>query len=190
MDWDPARVAWLPEEAQHLLRFACTRMLRSYKPVLTGILLDRLPEMEFPLKGVQDEFATFYLSREEQGLPVERRGAFFGHDGKVDAHAAMLAAEKVIRFVFQAHGYARLSAGTLALERHTAWFGLVGETASVLAKTCIAEALAGFYQRIELQGEAIYGKRRGTGAADTHEMVFLLPDTDDSDDVFILPKGD
>lgn len=190
MEWDSERVAWLPEEAQHLLRFACTRMVRSYKPVLTGILLDRLPDMEFPLRPVQDEFAEFYLRREEQGLPVERRGAFFGHGGQVDTHAAALTAEKIVRFVFQVHGYARLSAGTVTLGGEAAWLGLAHPSGLWLARECLSQALADFYQRIEALGEAIYGKRRSSDAADADKMVFLLPDTDDTDDLFILPEAD
>ena len=52
MRWDPPELEWLPVEAQELLRFACTRMVHSYKPVLMLAIMDQLPATEFPAKTI------------------------------------------------------------------------------------------------------------------------------------------
>ena len=70
---EPEELLWLPPRAQELVRFACTRMVHSYKPVLMGIFLEYLPQLEFPFSEVAERFTAFYRARWEQGLPVERR---------------------------------------------------------------------------------------------------------------------
>lgn len=186
MEWEPGDLSWLPEESQRLLRFACTRMVHSYKPVLTGVLLDRLPELRVPLAEVQDAFVAFYLQREEAGLPVERRGTLLMLGESVAPEAARSTAKNVLRLVFQANGYAKLGRGMVVLCPSAAWGGLAMEPALSSARSSLREALNGFYERMQLQGEAVYGQASRDRAADAHEMVFLLPGPDDPDDLFIL----
>ena len=188
MDWDPQEFAWLPEPSQRLLRFACTRMVHSYKPVLTGILLERLPSLRVPLAEVQDQFVAFYQAREQQGLPIERRQTAILRNGAVEASAARIVAGKILWGVFRVQGFAHLCGGELILQPASAWYGLASEPARTKAMAALRRALSDFYERIELEGEAVYGRTKRNGAADAHEMVFLVPDPDDSDDMFILPE--
>jgi len=59
-----------------------------------------------------------------------------------------------------------------------------------VARDALRRALSCFYERIELQGEAVYGRSENGDTADAHEMVFLLPGPDDADDMFILSGDD
>lgn len=188
MGWDPQEFAWLPEPSQRLLRFACTRMQRSYKPVLTGILLKRLPSLRVPLSEVQDEFVAFYQAREQQGLPVERRQADILQNRVFDARVARIVAKQILKVVFAKVGFVRFADDKLVLQPASAWHGLASEPARTKAMAALRRALSDFYERIELEGEAVYGRTKRNGAADAHEMVFLVPDPDDSDDMFILPE--
>lgn len=188
MGWDPQEFAWLPEPSQRLLRFTCTHMVHSYKPVLTGILLKRLPSLRVPVSEVQDEFVAFYQAREQQGLPVERRRTYIRRDGAVEPRAARNVAKDILRNVFAVAGFIRFDGNDLILQPASAWHGLASEPARTKAMAALRRALSDFYERIELEGEAVYGRTKRNGAADAHEMVFLVPDPDDSDDMFILPE--
>lgn len=187
MEYEPADFVWLPEQSQRLLAFACTRMVRSYKPVLTRILLNQLPQTEIPLARIQDEFVDFYLQREAAGLPIERRGSFFSQGGGVDPEAARLTARKILRFVFQRHDFLLVTKQGVSLTHSQAWSGFTDRAVLARARDCLKKVTIAFFERIELEGEAVYGQSQRDIAADAHEMVFLLPDPDDGDDLFILP---
>lgn len=187
MEYEPADFVWLPEQSQRLLAFACTRMVRSYKPVLTRILLNQLPQTEIPLARIQDEFVDFYLQREAAGLPIERRGSFFSQGGGVDREAARVTARDVLRLVFNRHGFVRLKNRSVNLGSSDVWSELADGAIMTAVLDCLEKAVVEFYSRIELEGEAVYGRPQRDFAADAHEMVFLLPGPDDGDDMFILP---
>ncbi|MGD9520091.1 MAG: hypothetical protein AB7W28_11325, partial [Armatimonadota bacterium] len=53
----------LPEASQELIRFACTRMVHSYKPVLTRIFLDVLPVEPLGGHGAQAQSSKGRLDR-------------------------------------------------------------------------------------------------------------------------------
>ena len=103
----------LPEEAQPLMRFVCTHMVHSYKPVLAGIFLRGLPRSEFPLDEVAAEFVAFYRDRAERGLGVERLHCpFVSEHGLLEDRAARVGA-KILYDVF------RRGQGCIALGKET-----------------------------------------------------------------------
>lgn len=181
----------LPPQAQELLRFACTRMVHSYKPVLVGIFLDRLPLLTFPFSDVARDFVAFYRDREAKGLPVERRSAGFVVNGGVDGDQCAATAGKIIREVFQpSRSYAALAGGEVRLGPPRLWRMLGDGEVRDIARRLLGRALDEFYERIATLGEAVHGRMDPTCAAQAHELVLSLSDTDDGDDLFGLRAGD
>jgi len=185
--WESEDLSWLSDEAQRLIRFACTRMVHSYKPVLVGIFLDRLPRLSMPMSAVADSFLAFYRDRWQAGGTVERRGCAFVERGMIDDHACRITAGKVVRqVVADANGWATVSGGEVRFTPPSAWCELGEPAARSVARTALSRALAEFYERIELQGEAVYGRTKRHAAASARSVVSFLSDPDDSDDLFIL----
>jgi len=185
MPWDPPELGWLPPEAQELVRFACTRMLHSYKPVLMLAIIDQLPAVEFPVGVIADAFVRFYADRERQGLPVERRGSPFMAGQRVDQRRCGQTAVKVLWWVFwRQHNLLRLDRDMVVLQRVPAW-RLLGEPQDVsLVRALLKSALDDFYERMVLRGEAAYGQQQPRSEADP--VVLFLPDPDDRDDLHLL----
>jgi len=64
----------LPDPLRGLVRFACTRMTRSYKPVTLALMMGLADDKgRVALEALAYQFYGFYLNRELLGLPVERR---------------------------------------------------------------------------------------------------------------------
>jgi hypothetical protein len=187
MKWDPEQVDWLPAGAQELLRFACTRMVHSYKPVLMGILLDQLPDLDFPLANVTERFVDFYRERERAGLPVERRPCYFVDAAVLDEERCAFTAHTILRLVFgQGRGCLCVDAHNVRLSADSAWQQLGGESVRPPVHRVLDRALDDFYKRVELMGEAVYGRPQTDLTADAHEVVFLLPDPDDGTDLLVV----
>lgn len=191
MDLNCWQMLLLPEPVQELMRFACTRMVHSYKPVLVGIFLDRLPELVFPFSDVAVDFVAFYLRRQYEGLPIERRSSAFVVNGRVDVGACCVTAAKVIRFVFQpSRSYATLRGGTVRLGPPELWMPLGSANLRQTAGELLRRSLVEFYDRISALGEAVYGRMERACAPEPDELVLPLPDTDDGDDLFGMRAGD
>lgn len=179
MPWDPPELSWLPEEAQDLMRFTCTRMVHSYKPVLVGIFLDQLPRLRFPFETVAERFLAYYREREQRGVTVERRGCFFLKGGIIDARACADTARMVIRLVLSRKGYASIAEGYVVLGPPRVWGHLAEPSTKSSAERLLRQALTDFYEHIEMQGEAAYGQSQHHTATDAQPLVFDLPDSDD-----------
>lgn len=187
-EWEPEELAWLSEEAQRLVRFACTRMVHSYKPVLVGIFLDELPNLCLPMRVVAQRFADYYRERWEAGLAVERRGCAFANTTTFDQMSCRTSAEKVVRMVIAgANGWATVSVGEVSLVPPGVWRELAEPSAQLAVRRALRRALSSFFERIELQGEAVYGRTQRDAEAAAHNLVSFMPGAHDSDDVFILP---
>jgi hypothetical protein len=185
MPWDPPELGWLPPEAQELVRFACTRMIHSYKPVLTLAIMDQLPATEFPAGMIADAFVQVYADRERQGLPVERRGSRFMVEQQLDAATCRLTATDILRHVFcREQGCLQLRRGQVTLAETNAWLSLNEPRNSPLARRLLRDALHDFYEQVVLQGEAAYGQQQPNSEADP--VVLFLPDPDDRDDLHLL----
>ena len=185
MPWDPPELRWLPPEAQELVRFACTRMVHSYKPVLMLAIMDQLPAVEFSAGVLADAFVQFYADRERRGLPVGRRGSRFSQEQQFDAAACRLTATDILRHVFyRERGCLRLRRGQVMLAKTDAWLSLHEPRNSPLARQLLRDALHDFYELIVFQGEAAYGQRQPDSEADP--VVLFLPDPDDRDDLHLL----
>lgn len=186
MRWDPPELEWLPVEAQELVRFACTRMVHSYKPVLMLAIIDQLPATEFPASTIADAFERFYLARETQGLPVERRGCRFVVNGGVDGMICRRTSEATLKDVFETLRHClELRKGIVTLSELDGWRVLKqNEHVRVVAKLLEA-AIGTFYDRVELLGEAVYGKQQHRNA-EADQVVFLLPDPHHGDGLCLL----
>lgn len=185
MPWDPPELGWLPPEAQQLVRFACTRMVHSYKPVLMLAIVDQLPAAEFPAGAIADAFVEFYVDREHQGLPVERRGSRFMAGQRVDQQQCGLTAVEILRLVFwRQQSLLRLDRDMLVLQRVPAWLLLREPQDVSLVRALLKSALDDFYERVVLRGEAAYGQQQHKTEADP--VVLFLPDPDDRDDLHLL----
>lgn len=180
-------LSWLSEEAQRLVRFACTRMVHSYKPVLMGIFLDQLPNLRLPMRVVAQRFADYYRERWEAGLPMERRGCRFFGEGTLDEGVCLITGPAIMRDVFLPAGWATLSAGEVSLVPPEVWLELAGPAAQLAVRHALRCALSSFFERVELQGEAVYGRTNRHAEADAHGLVLFMSDPDDVDDLFILP---
>lgn len=185
MPWDPPELRWLPPEAQELVRFACTRMVHSYKPVLMLAIMDQLPAVELPAGVIADAFVRFYAERESRGLPVERRGSRFIAEQQFDAAACRLTATDILRHVFyRERGCLHLRRGQVTLAETDAWLSLHEPRNSSLVRRMLRDALQDFYEQVVLQGEATYGQQQPNSEADP--VVLFLPDPDDRDDLHLL----
>ena len=181
----------LPEEAQPLMRFVCTRMVHSYKPVLTRIFLRRLPRLTFPFSEVAEEFVAFYRERIEHGLPVERAGCPFVTKHGLDEERAIETAKDVLRHVFcRAHDYACIGAGMCMLSLESGWTALCDQLGRRIAADLMNAALKRFYSRILDGGEAIYVQQEGERQYGAGELVFHLSDTDDEQPLLVLRADD
>lgn len=191
MKWNEDEMSWLAPAARELLRFACTHMVHSYKPVLMDILLSELPDTEFPFETVARRFVEFYRDRERRGLPVERRGCAFMSASGLDEQRCALTAGKILSCVFASEPQrVQMSGGRVRLVAAAGWRHLEDEDVRTAARHVLTRSLADFYERIELMGEAIYGRPQGDHAASAHEVVFLLPDSDDGEDLPLLRARD
>lgn len=186
-EWEPEELAWLSEEAQRLVRFACTRMVHSYKPVLVGIFLDELPNLCLPMRVVAQRFADYYRERWEAGLAVERRGCWFLGEGTLDEGICLSTGRDIVRLVFARNGWATVSVGEVSLVPPGVWRELAEPSAQLAVRRALRRALSSFFERIELQGEAVYGRTQRDAEAAAHNLVSFMPGADDADDVFILP---
>lgn len=185
MPWDPSELGWLPPEVQDLVRFACTRMVHSYKPVLMLAIMDQLPAVEFSAGLIADAFVQFYADRERQGLPVERRGSRFIAEQQFDAVACRLTATDILRHVFyREQRCLRLRRGQMTLTKTDAWLSLDEPRNSSLVRRMLRDALQDFYEQVVLQGEAAYGQQQPNSEADP--VVLFVPDPDDRDDLHLL----
>lgn len=185
---DSRQLQGLPEEVQGLLRFVCSRMVHSYKPVLTQIFMAKLPALAFPASEVSREFVAFYRDCQNRGLPVERRSARFVVNGRLDEESCRHAATDVVRLVFgREQCYARLSRGRVILCRSEVWLRLAEEGVSQRVQRLLERALAGFYDRIVQLGEAAYGEH---DVPETNELVLPLPRPEPGANLLIVRKAD
>lgn len=185
MPWDPPELDWLPPEAQQLLRFACTRMVHSYKPVLMLAIMAQLPATEIPASVIAEAFVAYYVNRERQGLPVERRGSRFMAERRIDQHQCGLTAVEILRLVFwRQQGILLLDRDTLVLQQVSAWRLLHEPQDISLVSALLKSALDDFFERMVLRGEAAYGQQQPNSEADP--VVLFLPDPDDRDDLHLL----
>ncbi|MCX7599641.1 MAG: hypothetical protein N2512_12360 [Armatimonadetes bacterium] len=97
---DEYLLSLLPEPSRELVRFACTRMQHSYKPVLMRIFIEALPNLTVPMDEVADKFTAFYLDREARCLTVESRHAPFIVAGRGQPPKCRQAARDIVRVVF------------------------------------------------------------------------------------------
>jgi len=166
-------------------------MQRSYKPVLVGIFIDKLPALEFPFEEVAEQFYAFYRDRAARGLPVERYPVTFVVNGTVDRQLCRKVAAQIIQVVFQAsHGYAQLRRGQVRLLRPEVWRAFETPEVAAIARRILQMALQRFYERIEAAGEAVYARQEPAELQETDLLVSFLPDTDGRDDLFILWPAD
>jgi hypothetical protein len=186
---DAKRLALLPEEARGLCRFACTRMVHSYKPVLMKIFLRRLPELVFPFAEVAEEFVGFYEDRAGRGLAVERVGCGFLADGVLDCGVALPVAYGVIRNVFDRHHHcAAVSCGACLLQPKASWADISRHASSMAALMDVA--IESFYRDIAARGEAVYARTRDHSPATASQLVFCVPCSDDDQAVLRLRSED
>ncbi|MGD9495032.1 MAG: hypothetical protein AB7Y46_01855 [Armatimonadota bacterium] len=186
-EWESDELSWLSEEAQRLVRFACTRMVHSYKPVLMGIFLDELPNLRLPMRVVAQRFADYYRERWEAGLPVERRGCRFCDNHTLDREICLIVPYHIVRDVFLVNGWATVAAGEVWLIPPRVWQELAAPSAQLAVRRALRRALSSFFERIELQGEAVYGRTKRHAEADAHGLVSFMSDPDDAGDLFVLP---
>lgn len=185
MPWDPPELAYLPPEAQELMRFACTRMVHSYKPVLMLAILEQLPALSFPFDPVAEFFVRFYQEREKQGLPVERRPCQFATHKGFDWIKCRQTAFAVLRKVFDfPYRYLELTSGNIKILHTTGWLALHQTPYNRIVLRLLSQALNDFYERIIIAGEALYGMQPQSSAS--RPMVFFLSDSDDGEDMYIL----
>ncbi|MBC7288119.1 MAG: hypothetical protein H5T86_08780 [Armatimonadetes bacterium] len=175
----------LPASVRGLLRFVCTRMQRSYKPVLFQIFVSRLPSMEFPMHGVVEEFCEFYRDRARKGLVVERRPCVFLQGGIFDEDACAARARDIIRLVFaRGQGLLTMRAGQVQLAPQAGWDELKDPSVRVVAIDIAKRALAEFYRSIEYRGEGAYAAAAERSAGSV--LVLELPSADDENDLLPL----
>ncbi len=184
--WESEDLSWLSDEAQRLIRFACTRMVHSYKPVLVGIFLDELPRLCMPMSAVADSFLAFYRGRLAAGLAVERRGCAFVDAHMFDEQACRTTVRAILHLVIARRGWAEMSSEAVSLMPPAVWRELDDPAAKSIARRALKRVLSAFYERIELEGEAVYGQKKQYPTANAHHVVSFLSDPDDSDDLFIL----
>jgi len=177
----------LPADARPLMRFVCTRMVHSYKPVLAQIFLRRLPQLSFPFSEIAAEFVDFYRERIECGLPVERVGCPFVTQCGLDEERAIHTAAKILYMIFaRGHGMVSLAKGVCSLLPGTGWTSLSTEPFRDTARALLEAALERFYNRISDAGEAIYVQQQPSAG----ELVFYVSDTDDEWPLLVLRTSD
>jgi hypothetical protein len=177
MDLDCYEMLMLPPRAQELMRFACSRMVHSYKPVLVRIFLDRLAALSFLFADVARDFVAFYGDREARGLPIERRGSWFIASRRVDEERCAAVAHGAIRNgLDRYHGYASADRGEVRLGHPGAWQQLQEPANRDIADQLLARALTAFFDRITTSGQAVYARSAGFRDAGEQPDLRLLVD--------------
>lgn len=175
-----SQIDWLPGGVRELVRWSCTRMSHSYKPVLMSILAQQVPSLEPPLSLVKERFVAFYEDRANRGLPVERHPCAFFRDGRMDAIVCATTAHHVLRLVFMEQGYVRVGGGQVLLRPKALWISFQDPGILRAALDTCETAIRRFFESVELRGEALYGR---PARADTGPLVYDVPSPDDPGDM-------
>jgi hypothetical protein len=184
--FDARRLRLLPEAAHDLVRFLCTHMVRSYKPVLGKIIVDQLPDTVIPISHITERFVEYYCHRAAESLPVERIGCpFVTHEG-VDPKRALYRARKILYNVFYvAQTHVRFAAGMCVLEEQAGWALIAENPERQIAHRMMDDALKHFFNRILDAGEAVYVTGRDETQSNA-DMVLHLPDSYDDEPLSFL----
>lgn len=184
--FDERRLWLLPEATHDLMRFLCTKMLRSYKPVLGKIIVDRLPDTVIPISHITERFVEYYCHRAAEDMPVERMGCPFVASRIMDEEVCAMTCLKILQVVFQrAHGYVDIVGGYCRLSDRDGWEMLASEPERQIAHQMMDDALRHFFNRIFDAREAVYV----TGRDETQnnaDMVLHLPDSYDDEPLSFL----
>lgn len=177
--FDARRLRLLPEAAHDLVRFLCTKMLRSYKPVLGKIIVDQLPDTVIPISHITDRFVEYYRHRAAEGLPVERIGCPFVVFGVIDEDMCARKCVERLKRVFQhGHGYVEVVDDYCRLSDRDGWGLLATEPERQIACRMMDDSLRHFFNRISDAEEAVYVTGRNE-TQDDADMVLHLPDSYD-----------
>jgi len=146
-----ADILGLPESVRRLVRFACTHMVRSYKPVTLALMVGLADDQgRVGLDALAHQFYGFHPNREILGLSVERRPFALdppSRGGVGDARSLRVECP-IDRFQRAGH-LVMLPSGVLRIVPEEAERGLVPE-ARMLTINCCQRAVSRYCRRLSL----------------------------------------